>query len=183
MCRVISGPYDIYRNPDPRLQWFWSWCWKHWKPNVGSVFWLLPSQIWRNTSNPLHVQLPGIDTRWLNQSEGSQDPPLENWNEWGCVNTDINIDIILSDEDPWAPAILWNHVKTSWIEPFPGCQTKIYASAAAVDNMPFPNPACATNSLIERWTVDGQGEPWLDNSWKSRSTEPSWTCWTDGDRW
>ena len=152
------------------------------KPNVGSVFWLLPSQILRNTSNPLHVQLPGIHTRWLNQSEGSQDPPL-NIEMNGVVSTPISILISyyrmkihehqLFCETMWkllglnrSPVVKWR-----------------YASAAAVDNMPFPNPACATNSLIERWTVDGQGEPWLDNSWKSRSTEPSWTCWTDGDRW
>ena len=91
-----------------------------------------------NIENPIlglvfdHVQLPGIHTRWLNQSEGSQDPPMKIEMN-GVVSTpmiSIYIDIILSDEDPWAPAILWNHVKTARIEPFPGwtngCQMKIY---------------------------------------------------------
>ena len=95
-----------------------------------------------NIENPIlglvfdHVQLPGIHTRWLNQSEGFQDPPMKIEMN-GVVSTPmisiyiyIYIDIILSDEDPWAPAILWNHVKTARIEPFPGwtngCQMKIY---------------------------------------------------------
>ena len=150
MFQVISGPccINVY-NPHPRLQWLWSWCWKHWNPTLGliciSVSDVNWQGLWLLSSNPRHFQLPGIGTRWLNQSAGSRDPPFEvRMNEGGCVKT---------FQDLWYQ--YWYHIvgwrsmctsyvvkplKTARIEPFPGCQMKKYDAAAAVQYFAFPEP-------------------------------------------
>ena len=146
MFRVISGPYYIYGIHIHVFNDF-----DHDVETLKTQFWVCFLTITvsdlRNTSNP--AESP------------SQDPPLKIEMN-GAVSTAISILIsyyrMKIHEHQLFCETMW---KLLGLNRSPVVNWRYLASAAAVYNMPFPNPACATKSLIERWTVDGQGEPWL----------------------